>query len=99
MSPAGTHPNARTRKPIVNVHSSINPNAPSYNPANTQSLSSDFTKFVPKKDLLLTRLTNFDDKPETYASWKNSFKNIMDELGVTPVEEVHLLVIWLLKDS
>lgn len=65
----------------------------------TLSLSSDFTKFLLKKDLLLTRLTSFNEKPETYASWKNSFKNIMEELGVTPVEEIDLLVKWLGKDS
>lgn len=98
--PASIHPNIRSlEEPPINVHSSLNPNALSYNPANTQSLSSDFTKFLLKKDLLLTRLTSFNDKPETYASWKNSFKNIMEELGVTPVEEVDLLVKWLGKDS
>ena len=77
--PANIYPNARSKEePSVNVHSSLNPNAPSFNPANTQTLSSDFTKFLLKKDLLLTRLTSFNDKPETYASWKNSFKNIME---------------------
>lgn len=30
---------------------------------------------------------------------KNSFKNIMEELGVTPVEEIDLYVKWLGKDS
>ena len=67
--PANIHHNVRSKEePSVNVQSSLNPNAPSYNPANTQTLSSDFTKFLLMKDLLMTRLTSFNDKPETYAS-------------------------------
>ncbi|XP_062573628.1 uncharacterized protein LOC134235508 [Saccostrea cucullata] len=96
VPPASAHPVGVPQDFLAS--SSLNPEAPSYKPTNP-SLSSDFTKFLLKKDLLLTRLTTFNDKPETYASWKNSFKNIMEELGVTPVEEIDLLVKWLGKDS
>lgn len=69
VPPASIHPEVRQREELpANVMSSLDPNAPPYKPANTQSLSSDFTKFLLKKDLLLTRLTSFNDKPETYAS-------------------------------
>ena len=55
----------------------------------------EFSKFLVKKDLLLSRLSKFDDKPEFYAIWKTSFINIMEELDVTPMEEMDLLVKYL----
>lgn len=100
VPPASIHPEVRQRDELpANVMSSLDPNAPLYKTANTQSLSSDFTKFLLKKDLLLTRLTSFNNKPETYASWKKSFKKIMEELGVTPVQGTDLLVKWLGKET
>ena len=59
------------------------------------NLVSDFSKFLLKKDLLLTRLSVFSDRPENYMVWKNSFKNIMSELSVSSFEELDLLVKWL----
>ena len=56
-----------------------------YTPANlsnhdsSANLVSDFSNFLLKKDLLLTRLSVFSDRPENYMVWKNSFKNIMSE--------------------
>ncbi|CAC5413325.1 unnamed protein product [Mytilus coruscus] len=34
----------------------------------------DFAKFLMKKDLLTSRFHKFDDCPENYVSWKNTFK-------------------------
>lgn len=53
------------------------------------------TKFLLRKDLAMSRLTNFNDKPENYDSWKNSFKSVCVEMGVSPAEELDLLVKWL----
>ena len=40
--PANIHPNVTPKEePSVNVHSSLNPNAPSFNPANTQTRGSE----------------------------------------------------------
>ena len=55
----------------------------------------DFTKYIMKKELLMSRLTKYDDKPERYIVWKTSFKNIILELEVTPAEEMDLLIRWL----
>ena len=63
------------------------------------SITSDFMRFLLKKDLLLSRLTNFNDRPEHYLIWKTSFKSIMIELNVTPFEELDLLVKWLGPES
>lgn len=63
------------------------------------TMANDLTKFLLKKDLLLSRLSYFTDHPESYAVWKTSFKGIVEELGCTPVEELDLLVKWLGPES
>ncbi|XP_050419539.1 uncharacterized protein LOC126832715 [Patella vulgata] len=64
-----------------------------------QDPTSDITRFLLRKDLLFSRLSNFNDRPETYIAWKSSFLNIMDELQVTDSEQVDLLVKWLGSES
>ena len=55
----------------------------------------DFTKFLLKKDLLISRLTRFDDQPQTFIFWKAQFEEIMKELEATNTEELDLLTKWL----
>lgn len=66
---------------------------------NDSNLASQLTTFLLKKDLLMTRLTTFDEKPEHYLSWKVNFKGMIFELNVTPSEEIDLLIRWLGPDS
>ncbi|CAG2233229.1 unnamed protein product [Mytilus edulis] len=65
----------------------------------SQTFTSDLTRFLLKKDLLLSRLTVFNDKPESFCSWKACFKRIMSELEVNPSEELDLLVKYLGPES
>ena len=58
-----------------------------------------FSNHLFKRDLLLTRLSKFEDSPETFLTWKNSFKSVMSELGVNAGEELDLLIKYLGKDS
>jgi len=60
---------------------------------------SDIARFLLKKDLLLSSLVTFNDKPESYPSWKTSFKGVIRELCLAPVEEIDLLVKWLGPES
>jgi hypothetical protein len=59
----------------------------------------DFSRFLLKKELLLSRFIKYDEQPESYAVWKASFKNITAELKVTPDEEFDLLLKWLGPES
>ncbi|XP_071138860.1 interaptin-like [Mytilus edulis] len=84
-------------KPEIRQKQTLNPYAadfeltqPPLPPNHDQSVVSDLTKFLLKKDLLLSRFQNFDDCPETYASWKATFKSITEELSVTAFEEMDL---------
>ena len=51
-----------------------------------QNVVSDLTRFLLKKDFLFSRFSNFNDQPETFATWKASFKDIAEELYFTPFD-------------
>lgn len=55
----------------------------------------DFTKFLLRKELTLSRLSNFNDKCENYHSWTGTFIDVTKKLGISPTEEIDLLIKWL----
>ncbi|XP_056016958.1 uncharacterized protein LOC130053620 [Ostrea edulis] len=77
----------------------LNPYASEFRPCSHSGVATDLTQFLLKKDLLLSRFSSFNDRPETYETWKATFKNITKELNVTPFEEMDLLVKWLGPES
>ncbi|XP_033728036.1 uncharacterized protein LOC117317344 [Pecten maximus] len=59
----------------------------------------DMSTFLIKKDLLKSRLTKFEDKPEYFESWRRTFKSVVTGLQLSPLEELELLQIWLGPES
>ena len=59
------------------------------------SYADGLIKFLLGKDLTLSRLSVFNDKPENYITWKSSFSEVINEMGVSKSEEIDLLVKWL----
>ena len=59
----------------------------------------EINKYLLRKELLLTRLIQFDDTPETYMSWKSSFRQVCQELNISASEEIDLMIKWLGKES
>lgn len=55
----------------------------------------DISSFLLKKELMINKLVNFDDKPENFVPWKTSFKSVIQEASVSPSEELDLLIRWL----
>lgn len=78
--------------PLAEPIRKLNPEASSFTPNN--SVTGDFTRYLLKKDLLLSRLSAFDDRPESYMTWKVSFKTVMSEIDVSPIEELDFLLKW-----
>ncbi|KAK3088641.1 hypothetical protein FSP39_021780 [Pinctada imbricata] len=81
----------------------LDPNAPVFQPQQpcvplTNQLN-DMTKFLLKKDMILARITAYDDNPSSYLTWKQTFKSLMRELSATPAEELDLLIRWLGTES
>ena len=60
---------------------------------------SNFSKVLLKKELCLSTLTVFDDRPEYYSVWKSAFKQVVTELGFSPSEEINLLIKYLGSNS
>ena len=77
----------------------LNPSAPEFYPLSQTGLVTNFTQFLLKKDLLLSRFSPFNDQAESYQTWKSSFTGIVKELNVSPFEELDLLVKWLGPES
>ena len=61
--------------------------------------TAEITRFLLRKDLLFSRLTNFNDRAESYHVWKASFKCVVNELQVSDSEQLDLLVKWLGVES
>ena len=55
----------------------------------------DFTRFLLKKDILVSRLSVFNEQPENYMSWKSTFTSVRSEIDASPEEEIDLLIKWL----
>ena len=49
---------------------------------------SEISKFIVMKDLLLSRLSKFDDQSERYHQLKNSYINVVNELDITAMENL-----------
>lgn len=64
-----------------------------------QIICMDMTKFLLKKDLILSRITKNDDNPSLFLTLKLTFKNIMKEISATPSAELYVLVSHLGIDS
>ncbi|XP_039885710.1 uncharacterized protein LOC120732292 [Simochromis diagramma] len=57
--------------------------------------TSDLTRYLIRKEMISSGLLRFDDRPENYWAWKASFLSSIQDLGVTPQEELDLLSKWL----
>ncbi|KAH3738915.1 hypothetical protein DPMN_045558 [Dreissena polymorpha] len=64
----------------------LRPSAPEFVPQTT----ANFANYMVKKDLLLSRVTKFNDRPEQFYTWKRSFRDICTEIETNDREELDL---------
>ena len=76
---------------------SLNPDAKVFIPSDNVNVTAaaEIGQFLIRKELLISRLTEFNEKPETYEAWKTSFKRLVTELKLTPSDELEMLSKWL----
>lgn len=55
----------------------------------------DVAKYLMRREVVTSGLTEFDDHPESFWAWKSSFQSVIEELTLTPREELDLLIKWL----
>ena len=77
-----------TTQSEVRVKSSLNPKAKPYVSSADETVATNLTRFLLKKDLLFSRFTQFNDRLESFAAWKGSFLSIAKELDAQPSEEL-----------
>ncbi|KAH3885514.1 hypothetical protein DPMN_009509 [Dreissena polymorpha] len=78
------------KESMVSLVNEINPVNVSKQEVNTCTMNESITKFMLRKDLALSRLTQFTDKPQEYQGWKVSFKKTCEDMDATPAEEIDL---------
>jgi len=64
-----------------------------------QTIPVNLSKFLMKKEIMVSRLMNFDESPESYMLWKDNFLIAIREFDVSPAEEINLLVRYLGPES
>ncbi|XP_052063923.1 uncharacterized protein LOC127703909 [Mytilus californianus] len=86
---------------VQQIHKETIEQIPDTNNNRTLSLNygQELSKFLMKKDLIISRLLKYDDRPENYLSWKDTFKCVMSEIDASPAEEIDLMIKWLGPDS
>ncbi|KAK0154195.1 hypothetical protein N1851_003707 [Merluccius polli] len=65
----------------------------------TRTEISDLATYLVRRDLLTSVFKVFDNKPETYISWKSMFCNGIEGLNLKASEELNLLTKWLDGES
>ncbi|XP_052694839.1 uncharacterized protein LOC128173163 [Crassostrea angulata] len=88
------HPHVPVAQPYVAASHPLSPLVTDQGPQVT-----DVTRFLLRKDLLFSRLTHFDDRPESYSAWKHSFMCVVNELQVLDSEQMDLLIKYLGPES
>ncbi|XP_025752713.1 uncharacterized protein LOC109204590 [Oreochromis niloticus] len=61
----------------------------------TSSSTTDLAKYLIRREMISSGLLRFDDQPENYWAWKQSFHSSTEDLKLTSREELDLLCKWL----
>ncbi len=74
--------------------------APSIIPPASAPLPSDpLAQYLARRDLVVSGLYQFDDKPENFRAWQSSFTNAVAEAPLTATQELDLMTKWLGRES
>lgn len=89
-SPYGEQPvrDGQFYRPQLNVSTTMPAGVP---PIQT----SDLAKYLMRREMVSSGLLKFDDQPENYWAWKTSFQSAVQDLNLSPQEELDLLSKWL----
>ena len=74
-----------TTQSEVRVKSSLNPEDKPFVSSADETVATNLTRYLLKKDLLFSRFTQFNDRPESFGARKGSFLSITKELDIKPL--------------
>jgi len=88
--------------PVISYHSPASytePGRPRNDGQHADRYTSDLVRYLTRRELVTSGLTQFSDRPEDYRVWSQSFRNLTGDLGLSPIEEINLLIKWLGRES
>lgn len=95
-----SHPQSGAR---ISLNATAQPYAPLHYASQAESIKdspmAEFVKFLARRELVTTGLSQFNDRPEGFRAWQSSFLNATKDLDISPSEELDLLTKWLGKES
>ncbi|XP_011487025.2 uncharacterized protein LOC105356652 [Oryzias latipes] len=68
-------------------------------PAGVPHPAEPFAQYMARRDLIISGLYQYDDKPENFRAWYSSFTGATAEVHLTPTQELDLMTKWLGKES
>lgn len=68
-------------------------------PSSTPPLRDLLAQYLGRRDLVISGLYQFDDKPENFRTWQSSFTNAVAEVSLTATQELDVMTKWLEKQS
>lgn len=68
------------------------PNVP--RPGYSHTDNTGIGKYLMRREMVSSGLLKFDDQPENFRVWKSSFQSAVQELNLSPQEELDLLAKW-----
>lgn len=102
LQPGKAHDHNSTYGARASNQGPPHPTMPSHAPQyayHDQSSINDVVRYFARRELVTTGLTQFNDQPQSYRAWQQSFQNAVRGLNLTYSEEMDLLVKWLGKES
>ncbi|XP_039902004.1 uncharacterized protein LOC120742644 isoform X1 [Simochromis diagramma] len=95
-----------TKPKVEKQNTSLNPCGspfiPQHNYNTTASIlnpAEPFAQYMARRDLIISGLYQFDDRPENYRAWCSSFTSAIAEVQLTPIQELDLMTKWLGRES
>lgn len=101
-----SHLKGETKPKVEKQNTSLNPCGspfiPQHNYNTTASIlnqAEPFAQYMARRDLIISGLYQFDDRPENYRAWCSSFTSATAEVQLTPIQELDLMTKWLGRES
>ena len=87
---AQSPPSSQSLNPIASIfHLQSQPGQDSLK-SNHNSIT-PYVEFMARRELIANKIEKFNDKPENYLVWKESFRNMVRDVHITPREELSLM--------
>ncbi len=87
------------RQPLNPMVNTFIPNPPLPSSSSDQSMMKSYIEFMARRELIANKIEKFDNNPENFHTWKSSFKNMTNNINITPSEELSLIMEYTTNDS